>query len=77
MRTSTIRTPPRHKTAVLTCLAIYPTITLVLPVLDALGVNDLARPLRTLAITLVVVPAAVFVATPTLTRHTAGCAARR
>ena len=51
-----------------TWLAIYPTITLVLPGLEAVGVNELALPLRTLAISAVVVPAVVFVVTPALTK---------
>ena len=61
-------TPPRQKIAVATWLAIYPTITLVLPGLEAVGVNELALPLRTLAISAVVVPAVVFVVTPALTK---------
>jgi antibiotic biosynthesis monooxygenase (ABM) superfamily enzyme len=65
-------TPPRHRVAVATWLAIYPTITLALPGLEAVGVNDLALPLRTLAITLVVVPAVVFVVTPALTQLLGG-----
>jgi antibiotic biosynthesis monooxygenase (ABM) superfamily enzyme len=71
-------TPPRHRLAVATWLAIYPTITLVVPGLEAFGVNDLALPLRTLAINLVVVPAVVFVVTPALTRLLGdGCTVRR
>jgi antibiotic biosynthesis monooxygenase (ABM) superfamily enzyme len=65
-------TPPRHTLAVVTWLAIYPTITLVLPGLEAFGVNDLALPLRTLAISVVVVPAVVFVVTPALTQVLGG-----
>jgi antibiotic biosynthesis monooxygenase (ABM) superfamily enzyme len=65
-------TPPRHRLAAATWLAIYPTITLVLPGLEAFGVNDLALPLRTLAISLVVVPVVVFVVTPALTRLLGG-----
>jgi antibiotic biosynthesis monooxygenase (ABM) superfamily enzyme len=65
-------TPPRHRLVVATWLAIYPTITLVLPGLEAIGVNDLALPLRTLAISLVVVPAVVYVVTPALTHLLGG-----
>jgi uncharacterized protein len=62
------KAPPRHKLAVLTWLAIYPTITLVLAVLEYLGLTGVALPLRTLALTLLVVPLAVFVLIPMLTR---------
>jgi antibiotic biosynthesis monooxygenase (ABM) superfamily enzyme len=63
---------PRHKLAVATWLAIYPTITLALPGLEAFGVNHLALPLRTLAISLVVVPAVVFVVAPAVTQLLSG-----
>jgi antibiotic biosynthesis monooxygenase (ABM) superfamily enzyme len=61
-------TPPRHRVAVVSWLAIYPTITLTLSGLEAFGINDLALPLRTLAISAIVVPTVVFVVTPALTR---------
>ena len=60
--------PPRRRVAVVSWLAIYPTITLVLPALEAIGLNDLALPLRTLAISVVVVPTVVYVVSPALTR---------
>jgi antibiotic biosynthesis monooxygenase (ABM) superfamily enzyme len=63
--------PPRHKLALVVWLAIYPTITLLLhfggPV-----INDWALPLRTLALTGVVVPTMVFLLLPGLQRVFAG-----
>jgi uncharacterized protein len=64
--------PPRHRVAVVTWLGIYPTITLVLATVESLGLRSLALPLRTLAVTLVVVPTMVFVVAPALTRLFAG-----
>jgi antibiotic biosynthesis monooxygenase (ABM) superfamily enzyme len=60
--------PPRHKVAVLTWLAIYPTVTLVLATFETFGLTDAALPLRTLALTLIVVPTVVFIVAPALTR---------
>jgi antibiotic biosynthesis monooxygenase (ABM) superfamily enzyme len=57
---------------VVSWLAIYPTITLTLCGLEALGVNDLALPLRTLAISFIVVPTVVFVVSPALTQLLGG-----
>jgi antibiotic biosynthesis monooxygenase (ABM) superfamily enzyme len=63
--------PPRHRFALIVWLAIYPTITL----LQHLGgpvINDWPLPVRTLALTAVVVPLMVFVLLPTLQRAFAG-----
>lgn len=60
--------PPRHKLAVVTWLAIYPTITIVLAMLEPLGLFALPLPLRTLALTLLLVPLMVFGVMPALHR---------
>jgi uncharacterized protein len=60
--------PPRHKLAVLTWLAIYPTVTGVLAVYELVGLTKVALPVRTLALTMVVVPLVVFFVAPALTR---------
>jgi uncharacterized protein len=60
--------PPRHKLAVLTWLAIYPTVTTVSAVLQSVGLTDVPLPIRTMAITLIVVPVVVFFVAPALTR---------
>ncbi|MDQ3849178.1 MAG: hypothetical protein M3296_00980 [Actinomycetota bacterium] len=52
----------------LTWLAIYPAITLVLWLFEPLGLLDLPLPLRTLILTAVLVPVMVFVLMPALTR---------
>jgi len=67
--------PPRHRTALVVWLAIYPTITLLL----AFGGDLIATwplPLRTLALTLVAVPLMVFVLLPRLQRVLAPWLAR-
>ena len=60
--------PPRHKLAVLTWLAIYPTVTIVSIAIDAIGLTGAPLPLRTLALTLIVVPSVVFLIAPALSR---------
>lgn len=64
--------PQRWKQAVLTWIAIYPTITLVLWLLGPLERFDLPLPLRTLIITVVLVPGMVFVLIPGLSRLLGG-----
>ena len=60
--------PSRHKTVLLTWLIVYPMITLLLAALDpALG--HLALPLKTLIVTLIMVPAMVYFAMPFATSH--------
>ena len=64
--------PPRYKMAVLTWLAVYPTLTVILAVLQPLGVLRTPLPLRTLIVTVILVPLVVYVLVPTLTRALAG-----
>lgn len=55
--------PSKHKTAFLIWLAIYPTINLIMWLLgDFLG--SLPLPLRTLVMTLILVPLMVYVLLP-------------
>jgi antibiotic biosynthesis monooxygenase (ABM) superfamily enzyme len=55
--------PSKHKTALLIWLAIYPTINLIMWLLgDFLG--SLPLPLRTLVMTLILVPLMVYVLLP-------------
>jgi len=54
--------------AVVTWLAIYPTITATLAILDPLGLLHLPLPLRTLVLTVILVPLMVFVLVPALMR---------
>lgn len=63
--------PPKWKMAVLIWLGIYPTITLVLALLSPY-LADLPLPLKTLTLTLVVVPTMVFGVLPLLTRWLGG-----
>jgi hypothetical protein len=60
--------PPRWKTAVLIWLGIYPTITLVLWLAWPIIV-DFPLPLKTLSLTLVVVPTMVWVVLPFLQKR--------
>jgi uncharacterized protein len=58
---------PRYRTAAITWLAIYPTLTVILELFgDTL--SKLALPLRTLVITAILVPVAVYALVPAL-RH--------
>ena len=58
---------PKYKMAILIWIAIYPTINLIFYVLgDFLA--SLPLLLKTLVITLILVPLVVFVFTPTLTK---------
>ena len=67
--------PPRHRSALLVWIAIYPTITLLLELGGPL-INDWPLPLRTLALTAVAVPLMVFVLLPALQRVLAGWLSR-
>ncbi len=61
--------PSRHKVAVLTWIAIYPTITLFSWLFGRLRpLGGLPLPLRTLLLTALLVPAMVFILLPMLTR---------
>ena len=55
--------PQRYKMAVLTWFVVYPMITLLLAVLDPV-LGTLPMPVRTLVLTLIMVPAMVYVAMP-------------
>jgi antibiotic biosynthesis monooxygenase (ABM) superfamily enzyme len=56
---------PRNKTAAITWLAIYPTFTLILEVFGDTS-SKLPLPLRTLVITAILVPVAVYALVPAL-----------
>ncbi len=60
-----MKPPPKWKTAVLVWLAIYPSIT-ILFLLFGEQLQQLAAPLRTLILTLILVPLLVFVLLPLL-----------
>ena len=67
------RQPPaaraaRRKLALVTWLAAYPTLTALLAVSQALGLTSAPLPLRTLVVTLILVPLMVFVLQPNLMR---------
>jgi antibiotic biosynthesis monooxygenase (ABM) superfamily enzyme len=61
-----MKPPKKWKMAVLIWLAIYPTITLIFAVFGKYLIEINPLPLRTLAITLVIVPLMVFVLLPNL-----------
>ncbi|MBC3840006.1 hypothetical protein GXW82_06785 [Streptacidiphilus sp. 4-A2] len=69
-------TPTVHRRALITWLAVYPTITLVL---GELGPRMIHLPLllRTLILTGIVVPAAVYVLIPVLHKLNAAATTRR
>ncbi len=53
----------RHKQALLTWLIVYPMITVLLAILEPV-VAGLALPLRTLVLSVIMVPALVYLALP-------------
>ncbi|WP_306144703.1 hypothetical protein [Roseibium sp. MMSF_3412] len=55
--------PNRHKMALLTWLVVYPMITVLLAVLEPV-LSNAAMPLRTLVLSLIMVPALVYGAMP-------------
>ncbi|MEO1258882.1 MAG: hypothetical protein AAFZ15_08785 [Bacteroidota bacterium] len=57
--------PPKYKIALLTWLAIYPLITFIL-MLFGEPLNQLPLPIRTLVLTVVLVPIMVYWAVPLL-----------
>jgi antibiotic biosynthesis monooxygenase (ABM) superfamily enzyme len=59
--------PPRHKMAVVTWLAVYPLLTTIFFVLGSFLVQ-LPLPLRTLLMTLIMVPTMFYVVMPGMTR---------
>jgi antibiotic biosynthesis monooxygenase (ABM) superfamily enzyme len=60
--------PPRYKLAIVTWLAVYPTITAMLAAFEPLGLLQTPMPVRTLLLTIVLVPLMVFVLVPILSR---------
>lgn len=64
--------PSRWKMAVVTWLAIYPTITVLLAIFEPLGLLDEPIAIRTLLLTVVLVPLMAFVLAPTLVRVLGG-----
>jgi antibiotic biosynthesis monooxygenase (ABM) superfamily enzyme len=62
--------PTVHRRALITWLAIYPTITLVLGMLGPVTA-DLPLPLRTLILTVIVVPVGAYVLIPALMKANA------
>ncbi|WP_285567811.1 hypothetical protein [Streptomyces sp. RTGN2] len=63
-------TPSVHRRALITWLAVYPTITLALGLLGSV-LGGLALPLETLFLTAIVVPLAVYVIVPALMKANA------
>ena len=59
--------PPRWKQAVITWVAVYPALTVTLAVLGPM-MESWPLPLRTLLVTLLLVPIVVYVIVPLLTR---------
>ena len=55
--------PNKHKLAILTWCILYPMITVLLTALDPF-LRDAAIPIRTLVVTLIIVPAMVYGALP-------------
>ncbi|WP_405861959.1 hypothetical protein OG361_40970 [Streptomyces sp. NBC_00090] len=62
--------PSVHRRALITQLAVYPTITVALGLLGSV-LGGLALPLKTLILTAIVVPLAVYVIVPTLMKANA------
>ncbi|MFD7026949.1 hypothetical protein ACFWAR_02800 [Streptomyces sp. NPDC059917] len=62
--------PSAHRRALITWLAVYPTITLALGLLGPV-MTDLPLPLRTLILTAVVVPVAAYALIPLLMKANA------
>ena len=62
--------PPRYKSAIVTWVAVYPTITVLFALCKPLGLMALPLPLRTLLLTAILVPTMAFVLVPTISRIT-------
>ncbi|MFI5979846.1 hypothetical protein ACIBEA_03100 [Streptomyces sp. NPDC051555] len=67
--------PSAHRRALITWLAVYPTITLTLGLLGP-AMTDLPLPLRTLILTAVVVPVAAYALIPLLMKANAAAGRR-
>jgi hypothetical protein len=59
--------PPRYKQAIITWLGVYPALTVTLAVLGP-AMESWPLPLRTLLVTLLMVPALIWVILPLLRR---------
>ncbi|WP_448519830.1 hypothetical protein [Rhodoflexus sp.] len=59
---------PRWKTAIVIWIAIYPTLTLLLSIIGDYVNSIQVLPLRTLVLTLIIVPLMVFVLLPLLNK---------
>lgn len=68
MSDSSPQRPRRHRQALVTWLAIYPSITLVLWLFQPLGLLQLPLPLRTLVLTALLVPMMVYALVPMISR---------
>jgi antibiotic biosynthesis monooxygenase (ABM) superfamily enzyme len=64
--------PSRYKLAVVTWLAAYPTITAILASFKPLGLITLPLPVRTLLLTLIMVPTVAFFLVPLFSRALGG-----
>jgi antibiotic biosynthesis monooxygenase (ABM) superfamily enzyme len=62
------RRPSRYKLAVVTWLAAFPTVTLILAAFKPLGLMTWPVPLRSLVLTAIMVPTVAFVLVPLLSR---------
>jgi len=62
-----IAQPPRYKQAIITWLGVYPALTVTLAVLGP-AMESWPLPLRTLLVTLILVPALTWVILPLLRR---------
>lgn len=60
--------PSRYKLAVVTWLCVYPVITAILASFKPLGLMALPLPVRTLVLTLIMVPTVSFVLAPLVSR---------
>jgi antibiotic biosynthesis monooxygenase (ABM) superfamily enzyme len=60
--------PSRYKLAAVTWLAAYPTITVILALFKPLGLMTLPLPVRTLVLTVIMVPTVAFVLVPLFSR---------
>ena len=55
--------PPKYKTAIMIWVVIYPTINIIM-LLIGNALNELVLPLRTLVLTIILVPLMVYVLLP-------------
>jgi len=58
-----MKQPPKYKTAIMIWVVIYPTINLIMLILGN-SLNEYVLPLRTLIMTLILVPLMVYVILP-------------